>query len=197
MREKDDLDLLLDSALSSYADVHADSGLEQRVLNRISVAELAARPESAPHRRWLLWAIALPVAACLLLLVFTMKKARPHESEQQFQAHQTAQPAIEVPNEISPTRHEKSPQSTKIHPLSPKRKADTNEADSGLPTPKLDIFPTPTPLTPEEQAFANFVNSAPEPERRALIESQKQLDVPLNIAAIQIPPLEPPDTGTK
>ena len=197
MREKDELDLMLDSALSSYADAHADSGLEQRVLNRISAAASSVTPASAPRNRWPLWAIALPAAACLLLLVFTMKKPRPHDPEQQIQTHQTVHPEIKAPNETSSTLHEKSPQSTSIRIHAVALKVNRRETTPAPPQPKLDIFPTPTPLTPEEQAFAAFAFSAPEPERRALIESQKQLNVPLSIAAIHIPPLELHDTGTK
>ena len=62
MPDHDDLDLLLRSAVSTYGD--PDSGLAQRVLARVS-AEVAP----APRRRWLPWAIALPAAACLLLLL--------------------------------------------------------------------------------------------------------------------------------
>ena len=41
-----------------------------------------------------------------------------------------------------------------------------------------------------------FVAQAPEAERKALIEAQKRFDAPLSIAAIQIPPIEPPQEGT-
>jgi hypothetical protein len=32
-------------------------------------------------------------------------------------------------------------------------------------------------------------------ERESLIEAQKQIESPLNIAAIHIPPIEPPNQG--
>ncbi|HEX8812227.1 MAG TPA: hypothetical protein VF742_09575, partial [Terracidiphilus sp.] len=57
---QDHLDLLIDSALSTYAEPRA--GLEARVLKH-----LAAQPA---RRRWLPFAIALPIAAaCAILLV--------------------------------------------------------------------------------------------------------------------------------
>jgi hypothetical protein len=58
------------------------------------------------------------------------------------------------------------------------------------PLPKLDVFPTPRPLTAEEQALAVFISHASDAERKALIESQKQFQAPISIAAIRIPPLE-------
>jgi hypothetical protein len=63
------------------------------------------------------------------------------------------------------------------------------------PLPKLDVFPTPRPLTREERAMVVFVAQAPESERKALIEAQEQFDAPLSIAAIQIPAIEPPQEG--
>jgi hypothetical protein len=61
--------------------------------------------------------------------------------------------------------------------------------------PKLDVFPSPQPLSPEEKALVSFAARAPEPVRQALIDAQTQADAPLNIAAIEIQPLDPPDQG--
>src|SRR5450631_1222883 len=41
MPDKDDLDLLLDSALSTYADPGPRAGLEERVLSALNVAHIA------------------------------------------------------------------------------------------------------------------------------------------------------------
>ena len=71
MREKDDLDLLLDSALATYADPGPESGLEDRVLATLSAARSSGerrRLFGSPRRRWLPWAIAVPVVTCLLAL---------------------------------------------------------------------------------------------------------------------------------
>jgi hypothetical protein len=59
--------------------------------------------------------------------------------------------------------------------------------------PKLDTFPAPQALTPNEQAFATYVAHATEEEQRALIEVHDHLEAPLTIAAIKIQPLEPPE----
>ena len=54
MREKDDLDLLIDSALATYADPGPDSGLEDRVL----VTLAAVRTETPRERARLAHALA-------------------------------------------------------------------------------------------------------------------------------------------
>jgi hypothetical protein len=61
--------------------------------------------------------------------------------------------------------------------------------------PKLDVFPAPQPLTPQEQALVVFVAQAPETGRKAFAEAQQKIGTPISIAAIHIPPLESPDKG--
>jgi hypothetical protein len=61
--------------------------------------------------------------------------------------------------------------------------------------PKLDVFPLPQPLSPEEQALYAFATQVPEKQRQAILDAQKDIDAPLNIAAIHIQPLEVTDTG--
>ena len=71
MPDKDNLDLLLDSAMATYGDPGPDSALEQRVLSSLAVARAAEQESRAGawSLRWLGWAIAVPVAASLLLWI--------------------------------------------------------------------------------------------------------------------------------
>lgn len=178
---QDHLDLLIDSALSTYAEPRA--GLETRVLKH-----LAAQPA---RRRWLPFAIAIPIAAAcaiLLALLFSHPATQPPPP----QAHNT-QPAPK-PNQAippAPTPHNHTPQPRIIA---------TRTAPAPAPLPKLDVFPTPQPLSPEEQAMVRFAIHAPASEIKSVDEAQKKKDEPLNVAEIQIPPLEPlikPDPNDK
>jgi hypothetical protein len=65
------------------------------------------------------------------------------------------------------------------------------------PLPKLDVFPTPRPLSPEEQAMVRFVATTPPSEIQAMQKAQQQQDEPLHIAAIVIQPLKPLDETEK
>src|SRR5258708_16679208 len=58
--------------------------------------------------------------------------------------------------------------------------------------PKLDVFPSPQPLTPQEQALVVFVAQAPETERKAVAEAQQKIKAPISVAPIHIPPLHSP-----
>ena len=194
MCDDDNLDQLLDAALSTYADPGPDSGLQERVLAHLAVARATTaeppisvtllRPgkSSANRRRWLPWAVALPAAACLLLFFFMQKTAplRSSRAEQGFM--QPPHAALRTEN-LLPSKSG----SARRKPLSQPVARMTQPA----PLPKLDVFPTPRPLTSEEQALAVFISHASDSERKALIDSQIQLQAPISIAAIRIPPLEP------
>jgi len=200
MREKnDDLDLLpdilIDAALRSYADPGPEAELERRVMARIAEARISAEP--APRRRWLPWAIALPVAACLLLFLLVLSGPKPLHppTSNPEQANQSQ----EAPIAAAHTAPSTAPQTGQTHrtkaPIRGPRSRATALAAKPAPLPKLDVFPTPRPLTPEEQALAEFAAQATKSERESFLKAQQQADAPLHIAAIHIEPLEPPSPG--
>jgi hypothetical protein len=187
----DELDRQLDAALATYADPGPDSGLDQRILNRI-----AAEIEPAPRRRWLPWAIALPVAAGLLVFA-VLSGTRPVQtpSNAPQQAHISQQPpststeaANRLPSRPAPIHRAGAPPA-KPHP----RRAVL--ASRSAPLPKLEIFPTVRPLSPQEETLVNFAAQASKSERESLVSAQQEGEAPLRVAAIEIKPLEPPAAG--
>lgn len=56
--------------------------------------------------------------------------------------------------------------------------------------PKLYVFPTPRPLTDEEQALVAFARRAPPAVKKAVIEDQQHWDDPVIVADLRNPPLE-------
>lgn len=187
--DPDELDRLLDSALATYADPGPHSGLEQRILGRIS-----AETASSARCRWLAWAIALPAAAGLLIFVLISHPWINHAPALPKQANvlHRPTPSIEAANRPSSkpaqTRRSKAP-------LRRQRPRHSALVARSAPLPKLAIFPTPRPLSPQEQALVNFAAHATVPERESLIAAQQQPDAPLHISAIQIEPLQPPAAG--
>jgi hypothetical protein len=191
MPEHDELDLQIQQALTSYADPGRESGLEERIL-----AKIAAESVHAPLRRWLPWAIALPIAAGLmvLLLLSAHRKAAPTQADhlraplaQQTEVADVDRRALTAPR---PTQREKAGGE-----LGPSRARESITATTATPLPKLDVFPMPQPLSPEEQALAVFAARASEAERQSLIKSREQSDAPIRIAAIEIQPLNPLGNG--
>jgi len=187
MPENEPFDRVIDSALSSYGDSKAGPELAQRVLVRIA-------SEAALRRRWMLWAIALPVAAGLLLLaVFFAAKPGGRPVENAEQAHPSRKPATVAHVEPAVAPRSAPPEHKNARSQQPHRSLAAAAA-TPAPLPKLDVFPTPEPLTPAEQALVEFAARAPQAERKALVEAQQQIGQPLSIAAIKIPPLEPAES---
>jgi hypothetical protein len=79
------------------------------------------------------------------------------------------------------------------HPAQSLAAGASQVAGASLARPKLDVFPTPQPLTAEERALALVATQSPAPLRRALVEAEKQDDAPIRIADIRISPLDLPD----
>lgn len=62
------------------------------------------------------------------------------------------------------------------------------------PLPKLDVFPTPTPLTRQERVLAVYIAHAPRLEQEALSQSEQE-PMPLTVASIHVMPLKAPNGG--
>ena len=202
MREKDDLDRLLDSALATYADPGPDAGLEDRVLEALATARRAGQSPRAVARprRWLVWVIAAPVAA-IVLLSLSIANINRAPSSRSPHVSQLARPSSPEPGNRPETwrRSDPTPSRGKSggfegHNSSRAAHASqsTRASAAGIsPLPKLDVFPTPKPLTAEERALLAVAAKAPPQARQAIVEAQEQNKEPLHIAAIHIPPLEP------
>jgi hypothetical protein len=174
-----ELDQLLDTALSTYAE--HDEHLESRIL-----AHLAAQTSAPKRRRWLPWAIALPIAACLVLLLTLYPRHNRTEPVQQAKNNPTLQTQPVPQNSIA--------QAPQAPAHQPQPRVIVARATRTAPAPpKLDVFPTPHPLSPEEQALVHFVTTTPESERNAVLTSQQQFNEPLHIAEVVIQPIASPD----
>jgi hypothetical protein len=194
MHEKDEIDLQLDSALSTYADPGPHSGLEDRVAAALRAVRAGENSPTPRRWRWLPWAIAVPVAACLLLLWFSTLKMRQLPWSQQQQVRET-RPAP-IPSGTGPSTAVRTHTSARVkRPIHMAQAPSAVEISKAIPRPKLDVFPTPQPLTAEERALVQVVTQTPLPAREALVEAQSLDASPVRIAEIQIPPLEPPAQG--
>lgn len=163
--ENDDLSRELDAALARYSNVSPRAGVEGRILANLR-AEVARVPERAraPGRFWWRWGFAAAVLVIGAALAWrTAKPSHPvlvnRLAETQpapTQASQTANAAVEtVPARVPPMRKQNR------RPISTKRAA----------APKLDVFPSPQPLSEEELALARYVRNFP---RDARLVAQEQ-----------------------
>ncbi len=208
MPDKDELDFQLDAALSSYGDPGPESGLEERVLARLAAVASGSRIPALKlpmRRRWLHWALAVPVGAAALLLWFPPaglhRGAAPEQSESRKVARNSerSDPTLRAAHSASDAVSAQSlprrsgPRSRRLSNNGRPELAGTVADKTALP--KLDVFPTPQPLSEEEQALVTVASRTSAPVKRALAEAQSRGTPQVRIAAIHIPPLESPDEG--
>ncbi len=193
MREDREIELLIDSALGNY--VAPASGLEDRILRALVPARAGGAGFALQRRftnRTRAAGFALLSAAAAVLIAWVLLPRTEHrlndishaDGRRPVHAGTTGKTGAE-------TAHVRTGRSVRSWVA----KTTAAQSNSIASLPKLDVFPTPQPVTAEERALAVAATKAPGPLRQALVEAQSQVDAPLHIAAIVIPPLEPPDEG--
>lgn len=164
----DELDRLLDDALSAYTAAPERPGLEERVLRRTREAK----------RRRNYWVTYGSLAAAIVIgLIFVM-------------------PSRFAPQQIPPPTSEKHAATLEAVPLVPKPTPAPAAMPAKRPVqkrliqkrhtePKRYVFPTPSPLTTQETALLEIAHS--QPAQLAVLSRPLQ---PLDIPLIQIEPLD-------
>jgi hypothetical protein len=171
MKPHEELDKLIDTALAGYSSTEPKEGLEGRILRRV---------EAAGPARWRGWGFRFAVAgqavAALLLAAFAVRMWQPEAAPMP-----QAPPAALKP----PVTLVRSPQATPSKTMSATRRHRVRPR--GLP--KDERFPAPAPLTPEEHALLAWARRAPIEAREAFAALRAQVEDPVTIAPIQIPPI--------
>ena len=168
----DELDRRIDVAVAGYVDTEPLGGLEERVLNRVRVAETGSR------KLWR-WAAACAMAASIVWAVVTLREQAPAPAK-----------PVQVAREpkISPPRLAASTDKPEIRLHAVRmRRAQTHRPS--IP-PKLEKFPAHAPLSDEERALMAFVRQHPAEAREAFADLRKRTDSPVEIQPIEIPPLQ-------
>jgi hypothetical protein len=184
MRGDELIDERIDAALRSYAEPG------EMPETRAAVARVMAQVELAESRkRFWMWAVGIPAVACLLMAVLVATTWWMRGSRQKEIAWVPKAPAV-VRTE---KREERVAVSELSHPGA-RKAAHQNVAPVVAAVqerlPMLDVFPTPRPLTAEEQALVAFVRRAPPAVRKAVIEDQQYWDDPIIVADLRKPSTE-------
>jgi hypothetical protein len=198
MREP--IDDLLNEALKTYGDPSPDSGsgssLEARTLARLE--EFRTITDAPARRRTRLWfAIAAPAAACVLVAVlasFGILDGRPHPPSRtpDVARSDSGGARVPMPRETQTPRHVRTPVRHPAPRISPRQLASAAPRPA---LPKLAVFPTLPPLTPEERAVLEWQKHAPESARQAVVQPAPEPSH--DIAGIYIAPLETPALGSE
>ena len=180
--DRDELDHLIDGALSGYSSADPMEGLEDRVLHRVHVAG-AARRGPWPYRL----GFALPALAALMFAGIALRMWWNPQSPATNAARSAAvfKPSSTAPGpQLGPARA--------LQVATSKRRIGTGQEHSApaRSLPKEEYFPTPVPITDEERALVAWVGRAPMEAKQAFADLRKRSDEPIAIQPIQIPPLQ-------
>lgn len=162
---RDKLDRLIDGALAGYADAEPLAGLEARVTNRVRMARA--------DRRMFGWGVGLGVAASIVVVGILIETGRrPVPKTTELARATIASPTDSVlqrPRTVGSSRRRGTRSSVR---------------------PKLEQFPAPSPMTPEERALVAWVQRDPKAAQQIYADLQKQADGPIEIQSIEIAPLQ-------
>lgn len=149
-KERDDLDRTLDAALSKYASVEPRGGLEERILANLRVASTRGA-----QRAWWNWGFAVLAAAFLIVaaVVWQWNKA----SQPPIVVHRPPANAAPIAPRMANRDISPPPQKRGHKTISPRLQPEIAAA-----SPKLDVFPSPLPLSEQEKILASYVAGYPE-----------------------------------
>ena len=172
MDDKDELDRRIDSALAGYADAEPLEGIEGRVMRRV---------RAATRRRAFAWAAAAAAAVIVMTVIVVRTPRGPAAKPDEI-----ARVVVPMPTQPVPAV-EKQPAATKRRAKSRARRPER--------LPKLELFPSPSPMTAEERVLAAFVARYPKEAQQAFADLRKRSEEPVEIKPIEIAPL--PDIGAQ
>ena len=194
MRDENIHDTLLDEALNTYAVPGPNSGMETRVLARLSAFRQQPHRRSLPRWQW--FALASPAAAYALyaLLAFS---GLMHRGAQSRPAPSTVAGFTPDKPPIRARSDQQAPTHRSQVVCSARSAKRELESPATASTSAPSVFPAIPSLTPEEHAFLDWQQHASDSARQSLVQPQSQPDPPQHIAAIHIAPLETPDLGSE
>jgi len=192
MPERDELERLIDSELASYAEPRA--GLEQRVLARLEAdGAWGSRIFLGWHRWALAGAIAMAIALIIGLPRFTHRVTVNTAGESITNQQRIASAKDAAPDVHVRTRH--LPRIAKSMRSARQIASGSAMRSENPQRPKLDIFPAPQPLSPQEQFLAELATHLPKAERERLLSGYNSQNAPLEISSIKISPITVPMLG--
>jgi len=192
LNERNELDTILDAALSTYVDAEPEPGLVRRVIGTTIESARPPRVSLRPLRLggapWVRW---VALAACFLIAIFLARRSSSPHLAPVVASHPSTSASTSV---VAKAAFQAD--------TAPRRPARHEVAHATSSLPKLEVFPTPIPLTPREQAFLKVRNRhleevPPQAAATQTVQSVPHSPIePIHIAAIHIPPLNPPDNGS-
>jgi len=171
---------LLDQGLKEYGRVAPRPGLEGRVLANLHAESVR---QVGLWGRWTVRAIALAAGLALALLIAWRPSAKAPEAPPIVSKAEPASPSA-----ITPPQIQKPPQ-----PL--KASARRRVVPDLVPPKRLDQFPSPRPLSSQEELLLAYVHEAPAEEVVAMAQRARRTEE-LHVQDLDVTPLNVDQLGT-
>jgi hypothetical protein len=151
-KERDELDRTLDAALAKYASAEPREGLEERVL-----ANLRAAGTRDAQRAWWNWGFAVlaTVLAIAAVAVWQWNKS----TQIPIANHPSTIKQAPVGPDLA---HRDGNSARPIKSPQWQRPRHRPQHETVAASPKLDVFPSPLPLSEQEKILASYVAGYPE-----------------------------------
>ena len=146
----ENLDRILDAVLAKYVSTEPRPGLEARILANVRSNAVSM----AQHARWY-WGFAAALATILLTIAIGLRSAKPNTGNGRGTAQAQMNPSqIDLPK-LNPEGGLVQPH-TPIH-VAKASATPIHRKPTAPKNPKLDQFPSPHPLSEQEQMLALYV----------------------------------------
>jgi hypothetical protein len=192
MRSDERVEELMDAALRSYV------GEAEVPETRVTIGRVMARAREIEGRRriWI-WAVMAPAVVCLLAAVAVGARLMrgPQVAEIAWLPRAPGIPAGVSTVESRPFQTNGASGkggAPGIRGGSSETRGSSLDPLQFIMTtlPKMEVFPTPRPLSAQERALVGFAAQASPAAKREVVEAEKHLGDPIVIAELKIEPLE-------
>lgn len=164
-KEGDELDRTLDAALAKYASAEPRAGLEERILANLCTANT----RDAQRTLWS-WGFAVLAAVLTIAAVGVWQWNKPTQTPIANHPSTVKQAPVAPDLAHRDGRTTPPPKSTQSRRPRHKPQRETMAAN-----PKLDVFPSPLPLSEQEKILASYVSQYP--QHAALVAEARMDDL--------------------
>jgi hypothetical protein len=177
----DEIDERIDAALKSYAEP------PEMPEPRVVLARLLKRARPDKTSRWRRWVWLIPASGCAVTLLAAVVWVLyvPRLPEIAWTPQAPGVVSLPVAPAAEPAQHR------------PPRASAPRMQYAAETLPKLETFPAPAPVSPEEQKLVDFAQRGPSAAKQQMMEARQHVDDPLEIAELKIQPLDESDNSAQ